>query len=99
ELWDLTAWAFDDFVAANGDPVLHRLVDVDGPRIFPHDPGTLPNREGGPGMEEYVEIARRGITPWDRIPGLREGLLGLEETRRLDLEDWMRDRELDAVVF
>ena len=46
ELWDLTAWAFDDFLQANGDPKLNRLVDVDGPLIFPHDPGTLPNREG-----------------------------------------------------
>jgi len=43
-LWDLTAWAFDDFLQANGDPKLNRLVDVNGPLIFPHDPGTLPNR-------------------------------------------------------
>lgn len=35
ELWDLTAWAFDDFLQANGDPKLNRLVDVDGPLIFP----------------------------------------------------------------
>jgi amidase len=101
ELVDLTAWGFDDFLAANGDPALHRLADADGPRIFPHDPGTLPNREGdaAPPMEEYVEIARRGITPWDRIASLPDGLQGLEATRRLDLEDWMDDRGLDAVVF
>ena len=35
ELWDLSAWAFDDFLRANGDPRLNRLVDVDGPKIFP----------------------------------------------------------------
>lgn len=35
ELWDLTAWAFDDFLQANGDPQLNRLVDVDGALIFP----------------------------------------------------------------
>ncbi|MEX6503540.1 amidase [Pseudomonas zhanjiangensis] len=101
ELWDLTAWAFDDFLQANGDPKLNRLVDVDGPLIFPHDPGTLPNREGdlAAGMDEYVRMAERGITPWDQIATLPDGLRGLEKTRRIDLEDWMARLGLDAVVF
>ena len=101
ELWDLTAWAFDDFLQANGDPELHRLVDVDGARIFPHDPGTLPNREGdlAAGMDEYVRMAERGITPWDQIETLPDGLRGLEETRRIDLEQWMDHLGLDAVIF
>ncbi|MBD8593253.1 amidase [Pseudomonas sp. CFBP 8758] len=101
ELWDLTAWAFDDFLRANGDPALNRLVDVDGPLIFPHDPGTLPNREGdlAAGMDEYVKMAERGITPWDRIDTLAEGLRALEHTRKIDLEDWLQALQLDAVVF
>lgn len=101
ELWDLTAWAFDDFLQANGDPALNRLKDVDGPLIFPHDPGTLPNREGelAAGMEEYVRMAERGITPWDQIPTVPDGLRGLEATRRIDLEDWMTQQGLDAVIF
>lgn len=101
ELWDLSAWAFDDFLRANNDPALNRLADVDGPLIFPHDPGTLPNREDdlAAGMEKYVEMAKRGITPWDQIPTLPDGLRGLEETRRIDLEDWMDRLGLDAVIF
>ncbi|GLK89357.1 amidase [Pseudomonas turukhanskensis] len=101
ELWGLSAWAFDDFLQANGDPKLNRLVDVDGAKIFPHDPGTLPNREGdlAAGMDEYVRMAERGITPWDQIPTLADGLRGLEKTRRLDLEDWMDNLGLDAVLF
>jgi len=101
ELWDLTAWAFDDFLQANGDPKLNRLVDVDGPKIFPHDPGTLPNREGdlAAGMDEYVKMAERGITPWDQISTVPDGLRGLEQTRKLDLEDWMDRLGLDAVLF
>ncbi|MBM7061832.1 amidase [Pseudomonas sp. UL073] len=101
ELWDLSAWAFDDFLQANGDPKLHRLVDVDGPKIFPHDPGTLPNREGdlAAGMDEYVRMAERGITPWDQITTLPDGLRGLEQTRRIDLEEWMDRLGLDAVLF
>ncbi len=101
ELWDLSAWAFDDFLRANADPKLNRLVDVDGPKIFPHDPGTLPNREGdlAAGMDEYVRMAERGITPWDQISTLPDGLRGLEKTRKLDLEDWMDALKLDAVLF
>lgn len=101
ELWDLSAWAFDDFLQANGDPKLNRLADVNGELIFPHDPGTLPNREDdlGAGMDEYVRMAKRGITPWDQIPTLQDGLRGLERTRRIDLEDWMDRLGLDAVLF
>ena len=101
ELWELSAWAFDDFLRANGDPHLNRLADVDGPKIFPHDPGTLPNREDdlAAGMDEYVRMAQRGITPWDQISTVPDGLRGLEQTRRLDLEDWMNSLGLDAVLF
>jgi len=101
ELWDLSAWAFDDFLQANGDPALNRLADVEGAKIFPHDPGTLPNREDdlAAGMDEYVRMAERGITPWDQIPTLPDGLRGLEQTRRIDLEDWMETLGLDAVLF
>nr|WP_186354310.1 amidase [Pseudomonas lactis] len=101
ELWELSAWAFDDFLRANGDPHLNRLADVDGPKIFPHDPGTLPNREDdlAAGMDEYVRMAQRGISPWDQISTVPDGLRGLEQTRRLDLEDWMNSLGLDAVLF
>jgi len=101
ELRELSAWGFDDFLRANGDPALNRLDQVDGNLIFPDEPGTLPSREGGMsfGMEEYVEMARRGIVPWDELPNLEAGMRGLEETRRIDLEYWMDDLGLDAVVF
>lgn len=101
ELWALSAWGFDHFLRTNNDPKLNRLADVDGPLIFPHEPGTLPNREGdlAASMAEYVRIAERGITPWNEIASLEQGLRGLEQTRKLDLEDWMDQHGLDAVVF
>ncbi|MGZ0701143.1 amidase [Pseudomonas piscis] len=101
ELWELSGWAFDDFLRANDDPRLNRLADVDGPQIFPHDPGTLPNREDdlAAGMDEYVNMAKRGLKTWDQIPTLADGLRGLEQTRKLDLEDWMDAKGLDAVLF
>lgn len=101
ELWELSGWAFDDFLRANDDPNLNRLADVDGPRIFPHDPGTLPNREDdlAAGMDEYVNMAKRGMKTWDQIETLPDGLRGLEQTRKIDLEDWMQALGLDAVLF
>lgn len=101
ELWELSGWAFDEFLRANGDPKLNKLADVDGPKIFPHDPGTLPNREGdlAAGMDEYVNMAKRGLKSYDRIESVPDGLRGLEKTRKLDLEDWMDQLKLDAVLF
>ncbi|KTT41264.1 amidase, partial [Pseudomonas oryzihabitans] len=101
ELWDLSAWGFDAFLRDNGDPQLNRLVDVDGELIFPHEPGTLPNREGdlAAGMAEYVRMAERGLKSWEQIATLPDGLRGLERTRQLDLEDWMQALGLDAVLF
>ncbi|QXI26587.1 amidase [Pseudomonas vanderleydeniana] len=101
ELWELSAWGFDNFLRDNADPALNRLADVDGPSIFPHDPGTLPNREDdlAAGMAEYVRMAQQGIKPWHELPSLPDGLRGLEQTRKLDLEDWMQALQLDAVLF
>jgi amidase len=99
---ELTAWGIDDFLRSNGDPRLHRLVDVDPAAIQPTEPGTLPGREGddlGADLGDSVAIAERGITQWADIPTMEGGLRGLEETRRIDLEDWMTANGLDAVVF
>ncbi|GAB3051633.1 amidase [Sediminivirga luteola] len=102
EVMDLSAWAWDDFLAANGDPVLHSLTQVDGAAIFPHPDGALPDRYHGfdDDIAEYPELVRRRrYRSCTEIPHLPEGLRGLEETRRIDLEDWMTGLGLDAVVF
>lgn len=102
EIWDLSAWAWDDFLRANGDPALQRLTDVDGARIFPHPDGALPDRYTGfdDDINEYPAFLREHpIESFLDIPGLADGLHGLEETRRVDLEDWLTDHGLDAVLF
>lgn len=101
ELWELSGWAFDEFLRANNDPKLNKLEDVNGYLIFPHDLGTLPNREGdlAAGMEEYVKMAKRGLKSFEQIDSIPDGLRGLEKTRKLDLEDWMDGLRLDAVLF
>jgi amidase len=102
EIVDLSAWAWDDFLGANGDPTLYRLADVDGATIFPHPEGALPDRYTGfdDDIAEYPDWVRDnpGATI-ETIPDLEDGLIGLEETRRIDLEEWMDELGLDAVVF
>ncbi|PBB65497.1 amidase [Mesorhizobium sp. WSM4312] len=100
EIWDLCIWGWDDFLRANADPALHDLASVDGPKIFPQPPGTLPDRyEDGFDLADYVERAKSGVTPFRDIPTLEDGLKGLEATRRIDFEDWLDAQGIDAVVL
>ena len=53
-------WSWHDFLAANGQPGLSSLAEVDGPQIFPHPEGALPDRYGDFDIDiaEYVTRAR-----------------------------------------
>ncbi|GAA1930169.1 amidase [Brevibacterium antiquum] len=102
EINDLSAWAWDDFLAANGDPKLSSLAEVDGTRIFPHPDGALPDRYTGfdDDIAEYPQLTKdRPYTSVTEIPDLEDGIRGLEVTRRIDLEEWMDVNGLDAVVY
>ncbi|WP_460796159.1 amidase [Microbacterium sp. GXF0217] len=102
EIVDLSAWAWEDFLQANGDPGLSTLASVDGAQIFPAPPGALPDRYDGfdDDIAEYPGVvAARAHSDLIGIPHLENGLRGLEETRRIDLEQWMDENRLDAVVF
>ncbi|GAA2248586.1 amidase [Herbiconiux moechotypicola] len=102
EIVDLSAWAWDDFLAANGDPALSTLVGVDGSAIFPHPAGALPDRYTGfdDDIAGYPEQVREHpYSAFTDIPALADGVRGLERTRELDLEEWMDDLGLDAVLF
>lgn len=102
EIVDLSAWAWDDFLSANGDPALNSLADVDGTAIFPHPKGALPDRYDGfdDDIADYpAHIRAHRVSSVTDIPHLEEGLRGLEETRRVDLEEWMDRLGLDAVIF
>ncbi|GHH83940.1 amidase family protein [Kitasatospora indigofera] len=102
EIEDLSAWAWDDFLRANGDPALATLAEVDPDRIWPKQQGELPDRYTGfdDTIGDYPRLVReRPYASFTDMPHLEAGLRGLEETRRVDLELWMDDLRLDAVVF
>ncbi|MDO6965319.1 amidase [Rhizobium alvei] len=102
ELLDLSAWAWDDFLAANGDPALSTLAKVDGSLIFPHPQGALPDRYTG--FDDFLpnypdQVREHPYASFTAIPHMEAGVRGLEDTRRIDLEQWMEGRGLDAVIF
>jgi amidase len=102
EILDLSAWAWDDFLKANKDPALSSLAAVDGTRIFPHPEGALPDRYTG--FDDYLpqypaQVRQHPHADFTDIPHLENGLRALEETRRIDLEQWMDGLGLDAVIF
>lgn len=102
EIVDLSVWAWDDFLKANGDPELNRLSEVDGTRINPQPPGALPDRYTGFDDDIAHYPAHAGSHPCNdfrEIPELEAGFRGLEETRKQDLEAWMDRLGLDAVIF
>jgi amidase len=101
EIVDLSAWAWDDFLAANGDPALNRLADVDGSRIFPHPDGALPDRYTGFDDDIATYPAHVAAHPYAALTDIAhlDEVRGLEETRRIDLEEWMDGLGLDALLF
>lgn len=108
ELIDLAAFGLEDFLQANfaGHAAGHfggprTLAEVDPALVFPDPPGQLPDQSGDPySMGEYVRFAaERGIHAPADIPGLGDGVLGLDRARRELLEDWLDAQGLDALAF
>ncbi len=102
EIVDLSAWAWEDFLQANADPRLSTLAGVDGATIFPRPAGAALDRYTGfdDDIAEYPDWVRAhpGAGLAD-MPELERGLRDLEAIRRHDLERWMDEQGLDAVVF
>ncbi len=102
ELWDLSVYAWDDFLRSNADSVLSKLADVEGAKIFPNPTGALRDTYGHEAdidLAEYVTIAKAGVPDLDQIPLIEQGVRGLEETRHTDFEKWLDANRLDAVIF
>lgn len=109
ELLELCAVAWEDFLTANGDPHLPALADVDGPNIFPYPKDALPDRMHERRLQvdlsayaRYAQDLRaRGkeMPSLEDLPSLADGLHGLERARAIDLEQWLDEQGLDAVIF
>ncbi|MEW1987604.1 amidase [Brevibacterium casei] len=106
EFTTLPAFGWDDFLRANGDPTLDRLLEADPAQLFPLPAGALPDRypEVADNLNRYDDIlavARANPSGIDitAIPGFAAALGELEDLRVRLLEDWLDDEGFDAVVF
>ncbi|NLS08972.1 amidase [Nesterenkonia sp. MY13] len=100
----LSALALEQFLKNNGDPELNSWADVDGDSVFPLADQPMhtwvERARGGFDWQRSAELVKAGLPEnYDAIEGLPEVLRGLEEARRQDLEQWLADQGLDAVVF
>lgn len=100
----VTALALDQFLRVNGDPALNTWADVDGDTVFPVADAPVPvwitRARGGFDWQRLAELVKAGLpASVEDIPGVPQLLRGLEEARRQDFEQWMRDEGLDLVVF
>ena len=104
DLSQLMAYAWDDFLKANGDAnVATSLAQVDSATIFPRPPGSIPDRYDSADplvrhTDVVAHITNGRVATYD-TPGLGDALKKLEASRRSDFEDWLDSLGLDAVVF
>ena len=106
EIWDLSMWSWNEFLAANGQPGLDSLAQVEPDKIFPQHPeDELKDQysEFDIDIRDYVYRARKdGIV--DPFTGpkavlVRAGIEALEETRRVDLDEWLKANNFAAAIF
>lgn len=97
EVGAFAAHSWEDFLQDNADEGLGSLDGVVGKQIFPHPEGALPDRYDGfdDDIATYPDLIHEPIDH----DVLAAGLTGLERTRVIDLENWMDDLRLDAVIF
>lgn len=100
EMRELAVWAWNDFLDQNGDPAIRSLDDVDGGKIFPSQPGAIPDHyEDDPDLGDLAEQVRGRSFRLEDVPHLKEAVEGLEEVRRIDFEEWLGEERLDGLVF
>lgn len=104
DMSQLMAYAWDDFLAANGDAkVATSLAQVDSATIFPRPPGALLDRyDQQDPLVRHKDVVAHITSERPRthdMPGLGQALHNLEARRKTDFEDWLAAEGIDAVVW
>ncbi|RZI78883.1 MAG: amidase, partial [Rubrivivax sp.] len=97
----VTAYSFEEFLQGVGDANFPSMTQVNPALLFPNPPGSVDERRG---VELFpsaslIDTVKAGVRPVADLPHFAEALQGLENTRKVDLEDWMKSNKLDLVVF
>ena len=106
ERHEIVAYAWDDFLLQNKDQNHKSLGESKAELLFPLPSDYIPGRYTEirnlmdyPALVKYIRDGqRRGKTIFD-IEGMTAALTALEDQRKRDLEDWLVNQGLDAVVF
>jgi Asp-tRNA(Asn)/Glu-tRNA(Gln) amidotransferase A subunit family amidase len=104
DMCQLMAYAWDDFLAANGDTnIATSLAQVDSASIFPRPPNSIPDKyDSADPLVRHKDVVAHitgGRIPTYEIPGLGDALEKLETARKDEFEDWLQELGLDGVVF
>jgi amidase len=104
DMCQLMAYAWDDFLAANGDTnIATSLAQVDSASIFPRPPNSIPDKyDSADPLVRHKDVIAHitgGRIPTYEIPGLADALKKLETARKQEFEAWLQDLRLDGVVF
>lgn len=104
DMCQLMAYAWDDFLANNGDTkVATSLATVDSATIFPRPAGSVPDKyDSVDPLVRHSDVVAQiadGRMPIYDIPGLGEALQNLESKRKTDFEQWLDKSGLDLVVW
>ncbi|KAK0266311.1 hypothetical protein LTR48_002808 [Friedmanniomyces endolithicus] len=108
ERGELVAYSWDDFLAANDDPKIKSLADIDGSQLFPARPEGYPpdrwletknflNYPLLPHLASLRPLSTPTLTALS--PGLRTALPALESQRHRDLDLFLSRQNLDLVAF
>ncbi|ASN39071.1 amidase [Arthrobacter sp. 7749] len=104
EFNQILAHGWDTFLRENNDPRLNRLAQVDHLQIFPAPVGSLPDRYDEVAdyenrYRDVVQQAKDGLLPPEQLPDFAAGLNALETLRAELFERWLREHDLDGVIF
>ncbi|KAK0293688.1 hypothetical protein LTR35_000294 [Friedmanniomyces endolithicus] len=108
ERGELVAYSWDDFLAANDDPKIKSLADIDGSQLFPARPEGYPpdrwletkNFLNYPLLPHLASLRPPSTPTLTALsPGLRTALPALESQRHRDLHTWLASQNLDLVAF
>jgi amidase len=104
DMCQLMAYAWDDFLAANGDSnVATSLTQVESSAIFPRPLGSVPDKyDSNDPLVRHTDVVAHitnGRVPTNDIPNLGPALHNLEAKRKDTYEDWLAAVGLDCVVW
>jgi amidase len=101
EIFDLSPYAYEEFLRSCRDALLPSWKVVDASRVFPDPPGSVEAKGRGlpHGYAETKAAIVAGVRKPADLPGYREALEGIERLRKSDFEAWLAEHSLDALVF